>query len=78
MKILVTGTTGLIGYNLSERLLKDGHEVFGIIHKKNKNIRHQQQKSYVKKKINHTERNDVDGNNDAGTDCAERNQQSTE
>ena len=33
MKILVTGTTGLIGYNLSERLLKDGHEVFGISQK---------------------------------------------
>ena len=33
MKILVTGTSGLIGYNLVERLLKDGHEVYGTIHK---------------------------------------------
>ena len=38
MKILVTGTTGLIGYNLSKRLLKDGHEVYGIIHNKEKKI----------------------------------------
>ena len=38
MKVLVTGTTGLIGYNLSKRLLKDGYEVFGVIHKKDKKI----------------------------------------
>ncbi len=38
MKILVTGTTGLIGYNLSKRLYEDGHEVFGIIHTKDKRI----------------------------------------
>ena len=39
MKILVTGTSGLIGYNLVERLLKDGHEVFGTIHKNNKRVK---------------------------------------
>ena len=39
MKILVTGTSGLIGYNLVERLLKDGHEVYGTIHKNNKRVK---------------------------------------
>jgi GDP-L-fucose synthase len=38
MKILITGTTGLIGYNLAERLLKDKHEVFGVIHRNEKKI----------------------------------------
>jgi len=37
-KVLITGTTGLIGYNLAERLLKDGYEVFGVIHRKEKKI----------------------------------------
>ncbi len=30
MKILVTGVAGFIGFNLSSRLLKDGHHVYGI------------------------------------------------
>jgi len=30
MKILITGAAGFIGFNLSRRLLNDGHEVFGI------------------------------------------------
>ena len=38
MKILITGTSGLIGYNLAERLLKDGHEVYGTIHKNKKEV----------------------------------------
>ena len=38
MKILITGTSGLIGYNLAERLLKDGYEVYGTIHKNNKRV----------------------------------------
>jgi len=38
-KILVTGTSGLIGYNLAERLIKDGHKVHGTIHKNNKRVK---------------------------------------
>jgi len=30
MKILITGAAGFIGFNLSRRLLNEGHEVFGI------------------------------------------------
>ena len=30
MRILVTGSSGQIGTNLALRLLKDGHEVFGV------------------------------------------------
>ncbi len=30
MKVLVTGAAGFIGFNLSSRLLKEGHEVYGI------------------------------------------------
>ena len=30
MKILVTGAAGFIGYHLCERLLKDGHTIFGL------------------------------------------------
>ncbi len=30
MKVLVTGAAGFIGFNLSRRLLKDGHDVYGI------------------------------------------------
>jgi len=30
MKILITGVAGFIGFNLASRLLKDGHEVYGI------------------------------------------------
>ncbi len=37
-KILITGTSGLIGYNLAERLLKDGYEVYGTIHKNKKEV----------------------------------------
>jgi len=39
MKILVTGTSGLIGYNLVQRLLDDGYEVYGTIHKNNKRVK---------------------------------------
>lgn len=28
--IIVTGAAGFIGYNLSQRLLKEGHQVIGI------------------------------------------------
>src|SRR5205809_7355005 len=30
MRILVTGSSGQIGTNLAQRLLRDGHEVFGV------------------------------------------------
>jgi UDP-glucuronate 4-epimerase len=30
MKVLVTGAAGFIGFNLSRRLLEDGHEVIGV------------------------------------------------
>jgi UDP-glucuronate 4-epimerase len=30
VRLLVTGTAGFIGYSLAERLLADGHEVFGV------------------------------------------------
>ena len=30
MKILLTGSSGFIGYHLAKELLKDGHEVIGI------------------------------------------------
>ena len=30
MKILITGVAGFIGYHLCERLLNQGHHVFGI------------------------------------------------
>ena len=30
MKILITGTAGFIGFHLAERLLKEGHAVFGV------------------------------------------------
>ena len=30
MKILVTGSAGFIGYHLANRLLRDGHEVYGL------------------------------------------------
>ena len=37
-KILITGTSGLIGYNLAERLVKEGYEVYGTIHKNKKEV----------------------------------------
>jgi len=37
-RILITGTTGLIGYNLSKRLLNDGYYVRGVIHNNDKRI----------------------------------------
>ncbi|MBV8684324.1 MAG: NAD-dependent epimerase/dehydratase family protein [Caulobacteraceae bacterium] len=30
MRILVTGTAGFIGFNLARRLLREGHQVFGV------------------------------------------------
>lgn len=30
MKILITGTAGFIGFHLNNKLLKDGHEVYGL------------------------------------------------
>ncbi len=30
MRVLITGSSGLIGTNLALRLLADGHEVFGV------------------------------------------------
>ncbi len=33
MKILITGANGFIGSNLAERLLRDGHEVRGLVRK---------------------------------------------
>ncbi|MFN3455182.1 MAG: NAD-dependent epimerase/dehydratase family protein, partial [Pseudobdellovibrio sp.] len=35
MKFLITGVTGLIGQELCLRLLKEGHEVYGITRQKN-------------------------------------------
>ncbi|MBT4419064.1 MAG: NAD-dependent epimerase/dehydratase family protein, partial [Candidatus Marinimicrobia bacterium] len=29
-KILITGAAGFIGYHLSQKLLKEGHEIYGI------------------------------------------------
>ena len=30
MKILVTGSSGFIGYHLVKKLIKDGHQVIGV------------------------------------------------
>ena len=30
MKILITGTAGFIGFHLANRLVKDGHDVYGL------------------------------------------------
>ena len=30
MKILVTGSSGFIGYHLAKKLIKDGHQVIGV------------------------------------------------
>ena len=30
MKVLVTGSAGFIGFHLCQKLISDGHEVFGI------------------------------------------------
>ena len=29
-KILITGAAGFIGFHLSQKLLKEGHEIYGI------------------------------------------------
>ncbi len=29
MKILITGSAGFIGFHLTQRLLKDGHDIIG-------------------------------------------------
>ena len=37
--ILVTGGVGFIGVNLIKRLVKEGHEVYGTIHKNKKEVK---------------------------------------
>tara|TARA_R100000742_G_C4278466_1_gene101319 strand:- start:682 stop:1638 length:957 start_codon:yes stop_codon:yes gene_type:complete len=37
-KVLITGTSGLIGMNLAQRLKDEGYEVYGTIHKNNKRV----------------------------------------
>jgi len=39
MKILVTGATGFIGSHIAERLKREGHDIYILIRKKEKNIR---------------------------------------
>jgi UDP-glucose 4-epimerase len=50
MKILVTGSTGLVGTNLVDRLSKEGHKAMGISKSKGWDLRIKEDTAYVIKK----------------------------
>ncbi|MFN3480372.1 MAG: GDP-mannose 4,6-dehydratase, partial [Thermodesulfovibrionales bacterium] len=57
MKVLITGTAGFIGFHLTEKLLKKGHEVIGL---DNINDYYDVNLKYARLKKSGIEREDID------------------